>query len=410
MMIGSLDIMDGAAVQLQQGDPSRKIYEKADVDALAEDFSLTGRIAVIDLDAAFGKGHNRELIAGLCRKYEVHVGGGIRDKETAEFYLKAGARKLIIGTQANEEFLSQFHPDYLLVALDMKNEEVVDEGWTRGSGENYVDRAKRLLPYCSGFLVTQVEKEGMMGGFDMQPLKQLRELTDKQIIAAGGISTVEEIKTLTTLNVDCQLGMSLYSGKLDLKKAFIEHGDWNKGLLPTIVQDEQGQILMVGFSDEEALTESLKHRKACFHSRSRDTLWMKGESSGNELILKQVLWDCDHDTLLFKATTKGGPSCHFGSHSCFGEQERDLWKTLSKDIKERDRGDVPKSWTKRLLNDKKLLAEKISEEGVEVAEFRDWENLRWEVADLFYHVAVLMHRENVTLEDVEAELSSRRRV
>jgi len=409
MMIGSLDILGGKAVQLQQGDQNRKIYEKEDVDALAADFSKTGRIAVIDLDAAFSQGNNRELIADLCKKHEVHVGGGIRDKETAEFYLKAGARKLIIGTKANEEFLGQFHPDYLLVALDMKNNEVVDEGWTRGSGENYIDRAKRLLPYCSGFLVTQVEKEGMMGGFDFEPLEMLRALTDKQIIAAGGISTEADIKELAKMNIDCQLGMSIYSGKIDLKKTFVGLADWSKGLLPTMVQDDQGQILMVGFSNEESLALSLEKGKACFYSRSREKLWMKGESSGNELELRTALWDCDRDTLLFKATPKG-PTCHFNTHSCFGEQERDLWKTLSRDIAERDGADAATSWTKKLLADKKLLASKISEEGVEVAEYRDWENLRWEIADLFYHVAVLMHREKVSLEDVEAELASRRRV
>lgn len=409
MMIGSLDILDGKAVQLQQGDQNRKIYEKEDVDALAADFSKTGRIAVIDLDAAFNQGNNRELIADLCKKYEVHVGGGIRDKETAEFYLKAGARKLIIGTKANEEFLSQFHPDYLLVALDMKNEEVVDEGWTRGSGESYLDRAKRLLPYCSGFLVTQVEKEGMMEGFDMLPLEKLREITNKQIIAAGGISTQEEIKTLADRNIDCQLGMSIYSGKIDLKKTFVSLADWSKGLLPTLVQDDQGQVLMVGFSNEESLSLSLERDKACFYSRSREQLWMKGETSGNELDLHTAYWDCDRDTLLFKVSPKG-PTCHFGPYSCFGEQERDLWKTLARDIRERDGAEAPKSWTKRLLADKKLLASKISEEGVEVAEYRDWNNLRWEIADLFYHVAVLMYRENMSLQDVEAELASRRHV
>jgi phosphoribosyl-ATP pyrophosphohydrolase/phosphoribosyl-AMP cyclohydrolase len=410
MMIGSLDIMGGKAVQLQQGDPSRKIYEKEDVQALAKEFSKTGRIAVIDLDAAFGKGNNRELIAGLCRDFEVHVGGGIRDKETAEFYLKAGARKLIIGTKANEEFLSKFHPDYLMVALDMKNQgEVVDEGWTHGSGENYVDRAKRLLPYCSSFLVTQVEKEGMMGGFDMQVLKDLRAITDKQIVAAGGISTEEEIVALAKINVDCQLGMSLYSGKIDLKSCFLAHADWSKGLLPTLVQDDQGQILMVGFSDTESLAATLERGKVCFHSRSRDELWMKGETSGNELIFKTAFWDCDRDTLLFKAEPKG-PTCHNGTWTCFGEKDRDLFKTLLGDIKERDENPHSKSWTKKLLADKKLLASKISEEGVEVAEYRDKTNLRWEIADLFYHVGVLMHREDVTLEDVEAELASRRRV
>ena len=136
---------------------------------------------------------------------------------------------------------------------------------------------------------------------------------------------------------------------------------------------------------------------------------MKGETSGHTLELRQAGWDCDRDTLLFKAIP-AGPTCHFGTWTCFAEKDRNLWKTLAEDIRERDESPHANSWTKKLLADKTLLTQKIIEEGGEVAAFRDRENLRWEIADLFYHVAVLMHREGLSLDEVEAELAARRRV
>lgn len=405
MMIGSIDLLGGKAVQLQQGDPNRKIHERADVESLLDDFSLTGTVAVVDLDAALGRGSNFELARRLCARAQVHVGGGIRDEETARTYLRAGARRLIIGTKAEPAFLSKFHPDHLLAALDFRGTQVVDQGWTKGTGESLMERARRLEPYVAGFLVTQVDKEGLMGGFNMAPLRELREFTDKILIAAGGVSTVDEIRELAKLNIDVQLGMALYNGRLDLKTAFMELGDWSKGLLPAIAQDATGQILMVGFASREALELTLKSRKATFFSRSKNRLWTKGESSGYTLAVRQVRWDCDRDTLLYECTNTG-PACHFGTDTCFGPKTEGLLEALATDIRS---ASGREGWTRRLLDTPDLLREKILEEAAEVCDFTDKENLSWEVADLLYHVAVLMQREGLSFEQVRHHLASRRK-
>lgn len=405
MMIGSIDILGGKAVQLQQGDPSRKIHERSDVEALLDDFSLTGTVAVVDLDAALGRGSNADLARRLCSRAEVHVGGGIRDEETARAYLRAGARRLIIGTKAEPEFLSKFHPDHLLAALDFKGSEVVDRGWTKGTGESLMDRARRMEPHVAGFLVTQVDREGLMGGFNMDPLRELRQFTDKILIAAGGVSTVEEIRALSKINIDVQLGMAVYDGRLELKASFVELGDWSKGLLPAIAQDGQGRILMVGFASREALDVTLKTRKATFFSRSKNRLWTKGETSGHVMTVRQVRWDCDRDTLLYLCEASG-PACHFGTDTCFGPKTEGLLEALTGDI---HTAAGREGWTKKLLETPSLLREKIVEESAEVCDFTDKGNLAWEVADLLYHVAVLMEREGVTFDHVRHHLASRRK-
>src|SRR5205085_8166215 len=125
------------------------VLERADVHALAERFSRVGELAVIDLDAALGQGENRALIRDLCRRFPCRVGGGIRTVEQGRALLEAGARRVILGTAARPEILSGFKPDQVIVAVDEKGGEVVDQGWRRGTGESAADRVRALEAYCS---------------------------------------------------------------------------------------------------------------------------------------------------------------------------------------------------------------------------------------------------------------------
>src|SRR3989338_7552889 len=128
MIIPSIDLMDGKAVQLRQG--KEKVLERENVLGLAIDFSKYGEIAVIDLDAAFGKGDNLELIKKICKIADCRVGGGIRTIEKANEILQAGAKKIIIGTKAAPKFLAQLSKDRVIAAIDAKDNTVVNKGWT----------------------------------------------------------------------------------------------------------------------------------------------------------------------------------------------------------------------------------------------------------------------------------------
>jgi len=218
MIIPSIDLMDGKAVQLKQG--KEKVLERENVLELAKEFSKYGELAVIDLDGALGKGNNSDLIKKLCNKFACRVGGGIRTLEKAKEVLNYGAKKIIIGTKATPEFLKQLPKEKTIVAIDTKDNYVVNEGWTKKTKKTPEEAIKELEDYCSEFLFTNVNKEGLMQGFDLEKVKKLKKLTKNKITVAGGITTIEDIKKLEGIGCNSQIGMALYTGKIDLEKVF----------------------------------------------------------------------------------------------------------------------------------------------------------------------------------------------
>lgn len=408
MIIPSIDIMDGKAVQLKQG--KEKVLERENVLELAEYFGRFGEIAVIDLDAAMGKGDNLELIKKLCKIADCRVGGGIRTVEKAKEILAAGAKKIIIGTAASEEFLSQLPKERLLVAIDSNKGKVVTEGWKNETSNTPEDLVKRFDNLCAGYLYTIVEKEGMMGGTDLESIKKIRSITKKELVAAGGISTVEEITELDKINASCQLGMGLYTGAINLTEAYTSLLDFKKsdGLIPTIVQDiKTKQVLMLAYSNKEAVIKSLETGKATYFSRSRNNLWIKGETSGNTQKLITARYDCDKDSLLYMVE-QIGPACHTGEYSCFGSKDFSL-NELYDVLKSRLDTLPESSFTTKLFKNEHFLKRKINEECYEVITAVDANELGWEVADLSYFVMCLMVKYGLTVQDVLSNLASRRK-
>ena len=205
MIVPSIDIMDGKAVQLKQG--KIKVLEQDNVIGLAKTFSKYGEIAVIDLDAVLGNGENSELIKEICSIADCRVGGGIRTIKKANEILSAGAKKIIIGTMASPEFLKQLPKDRIIVAIDTKDGKVVDKGWTRKLKKKPEELIKDLDNFCSEFLFTNVNKEGMMSGLDFKIVNQLVKLTNKKITVAGGVTTINDIRKLESTTHCKQWGM-----------------------------------------------------------------------------------------------------------------------------------------------------------------------------------------------------------
>lgn len=186
------------------------------------------------------------------------------------------------------------------------------------------------------------------------------------------------------------------------------------GLVPAIVQDADTlQVLMLGYMNAESVAKTNETGLVTFYSRSRETLWTKGETSGNTLTLVSMTVDCDQDTILVKARPTG-PTCHTGTVSCFGEDGADgvgFLSYLETLIEGRKTADPESSYTAQLLQGPlRRAAQKVGEEGVEtalaaVAETDD--KLVSEAADLFYHTLVLLAAKDVKLEAVIAELKGR---
>ena len=406
MIIPSIDLMDGKAVQLKQG--KEKVLEKDNVIELAKEFSKYGEIAVIDLDAAMDKGDNENLIKEICKVAKCRVGGGIRTIDKAKKMLALGAKKIIIGTAADEEFLSKLPKDKVLLAIDAKNGKISQKGWTEEINQTPLDFVNRFDNLCSGYLYTIVENEGMMQGTKIEEFEKIRKATKKEIIAAGGISSIEEIVQLEKLNISSQLGMSIYTGAIDLKEAFIANLDFEKqnGLIPTIVQDiDTKQVLMLAYSNKDSLLKTFETNLATYYSRSRNELWTKGLTSGHTQEFISARYDCDKDSLLFFVRQKGN-ACHLERYSCFEDKDfciNELYNLLL----DRKKNLPEKSFTTKLFKDEFYLKRKIMEEAFESVNFEKGDGLEWEASDLTYFMLTFMAMHGVTPKDIISNLASR---
>lgn len=196
----------------------------------------------------------------------------------------------------------------------------------------------------------------------------------------------------------------------------IETLDWDKmsDLIPAVIQDwATARVLMLGYVSQDALEETLEHKKVTFYSRSKQRLWQKGESSGNTLELVEVVADCDKDSVLMLVRPKG-PTCHLGTISCFDDASKPpltVLGELEQRIQERKTVDANTSYTAKLLQGpRKRAAQKVGEEGVEVAlaaTIDDKIECQNESADLLYHLLVLLTHTDVKFAEVLRVLAER---
>jgi phosphoribosylformimino-5-aminoimidazole carboxamide ribotide isomerase len=224
MIFPCIDLMDGKVVQLVQG--REKALEGDTPEEMLRRFSAFPQIQVIDLDAAMGRGSNDGLVRLICAKSVARVGGGVRTVERARALLDQGAHRVIVGTSAfavrgvNEEFLGALRGaigrERVIVAVDSKDGRIVVKGWQEATDLAAQDVLKLLEPFCSGFLCTYVDKEGMMQGTDLDWFRRLRAATSLELTAAGGITTLDEVRALLEMNVHAALGMAIYTGRLSL--------------------------------------------------------------------------------------------------------------------------------------------------------------------------------------------------
>ncbi|MGE0199764.1 MAG: phosphoribosyl-ATP diphosphatase [Candidatus Melainabacteria bacterium] len=411
MIIPSIDLMDGKAVQLRQG-KDRVLTSDRDPIALAQEFNRYGEIAVIDLDAAMGRGDNLSLIKDICRVADVRAGGGIRDKERGRALLRAGAQRIIIGTAATPEFLAQFPAERVMVAIDHRNGEVVDHGWTQGTGENVTDRATRLAPYCGGYLCTNVADEGMMSGMDVAVLTDLQKKLPHPVTVAGGAKDTDDVIAVSRAGLDIQVGMALYTGKIDPVQAVIGSLDFEKcPQMPTIVQDDAGQVLMLAYSTPESLEIAMREGTGTYFSRSRQGLWEKGKTSGHTQTLLSVRPDCDRDTLLFRVK-QAGPACHTNAYSCFGYNHKARQFSLPAlfDTLRERKATLPEgSFSAKLFSNREFLFRKVMEEAFEVTQAKNREEYTWEISDALFFLSTVAVDEGLNWADIEAELGGRSR-
>jgi phosphoribosylformimino-5-aminoimidazole carboxamide ribotide isomerase len=224
MLIPSIDFMNGRVVQLVQGE--RLALDSDDLDGWIEKFSRFPIVQVIDLDAATGRGENTALVRYVCDRLPCQVGGGIRTVARAVEAIDAGAKRVILGsslftpTDVRVDIARQFHDtlgtDRLLAAVDSRGGMVTIDGWKTMTTTKAVDAVRQLSPWVGGFLYTHVDTEGTMSGLDLTAVTTVAAATDRRLIAAGGIRSMDEVTALDALGIDAVVGMAIYTGVIPL--------------------------------------------------------------------------------------------------------------------------------------------------------------------------------------------------
>lgn len=233
VLLPAVDVADGKAVRLTQGEAGTETSYGDAVDA-AEEWMRQGAewIHLVDLDAAFGRGDNRSVIRRVVKavgkRVNIELSGGIRDDESLENALSTGAARVNLGTAAleNPEWTAHVIAEYgdaIAVGLDVRGETLAARGWT-SEGGNLFEVLERLNECgCARFVVTDVTKDGTMRGPNLSLLRSVLERTDRQVIASGGIATLDDIaalRDLVPLGLEgAILGKALYAGAFTLSEA-----------------------------------------------------------------------------------------------------------------------------------------------------------------------------------------------
>jgi phosphoribosylformimino-5-aminoimidazole carboxamide ribotide isomerase len=226
MLIPSVDLMGGKIVQLVQGE--KKALEFDNFDDWIARFAAFPLIQLIDLDAAIGTGANHDLVTYFAQRLPCQVGGGIRSVRAARVLLEAGARRVICGssliragaidTTFAEQMAREFTPERLVFALDARQGRLAIRGWRELTDITPGAAIAALEPWCSAFLYTHIDTEGLMQGIPIEPVRELRRATTKRLIVAGGVSSAQEVEQLDAMGVDAVVGMAIYTNKMQVTR------------------------------------------------------------------------------------------------------------------------------------------------------------------------------------------------
>lgn len=230
-ILPAIDLVGGQCVRLIQGQYDRQITYQDDPIAQAREFAVLGSrwLHVVDLDGAKeGRPVNAAVVERICRETElkVELGGGVRDEETIRRMLEAGVERLIIGTRAVKEFgwfseMAQRFPGRLVLGLDARGAKLATEGWLDQGGQDLLEFARQAagLPIAA-IIYTDISKDGMLAGPNQERTRQLAEAVDVPVVAAGGVTTVEDIRALKAAGVaGAIIGRAYYEGTIDIRAA-----------------------------------------------------------------------------------------------------------------------------------------------------------------------------------------------
>jgi len=343
IILPAIDIKDRQCVRLLKGDFDTVHRVAEDPLETALGFRQAGAdwIHMVDLDGAKdGEKRNADIFVRVAKEsgLKVELGGGIRDMKTLEYYFDNGISRCILGSAAlkNPDLVREAVREYghrIAVGIDALHGMVATEGWLEVSDVSYLELASRMEAMGVQVMVfTDISKDGTLTGPNLEQLAELRKTVQCQVIASGGMHTIDDVQACSEIGLDGAIcGKSLYSGTLSLKEAVssattavdrlnLDAYFEKSALIPAVVQDaENDEVLMLAYMNCTSLKRTLQTGTTWFWSRSRNEFWNKGATSGHVQQVVSVAGDCDRDTLLVKVLQTGA-ACHTGSRSCFFRQ------------------------------------------------------------------------------------------
>jgi len=349
------------------------------------------------------KSHN--LLKGICDVAECDLVMNLPKLETVQEVLRKGVKKVIIPVEKVEDIGQKVSKNIIIARITLRKTSLLNNNLIDLKAE-LKEEVNSVVSYCSEILIDYDEDLTLDESTVLAVIDYISEFIDYPL------TFLDTNYKFTELLEKKGVNPFIYSSEMleekEMLKIFTQALDFQKleGLIPTIVQDEHNQILMLAFSTQDSLTQALIQKKGIYYSRSRKSIWIKGETSGNYQMLNKVRYDCDQDALLFNVSQEG-VACHLQRYSCFGNKEFEL-SDLYEIIQDRILNPVANSHTSKISKDERLIIEKIKEESNEVINYTNDENLVWEIADLLYFVMVLMAKKEIKLQDILNELWSRR--
>jgi len=421
-VIVTMDMYDGKPVLVKSG----KIVEthsSGSWPVAFEKVSIFPDILVVDLDGALNKpgeddendgitSKNRPIIKQLATKYYVHSGGGLRTLEDVQDVLGASARRIVVGSNTDIEFIKAIPKDRLIVELSVdENNHVLIHGRKTNTKISIFDKLKEMADLgVEAVSMTFHHTEGHLKGI---PRDQVRDIVSKtpkgieKIIIAGGVSTPDDLEFLWSFGrVIPQLGSAIWKKKMTIGQIYGLMAKFNpQGICPAIIQDVHGRVKGLVYLDREALNRTCEERVLYRYSRKLKRVILKGEQSKNFQRVIKISLDCDSDALLITVDSTN-PFCHTSNYSCFSLQTsiKANLLTLTDYIKSKLGS---KSYTGVMQENPGLALAKLMEEFWEVVCASDTAQVM-ECSDLIVHLMMYLNGKGISMEDILNELNRRR--
>jgi len=396
MFFPTIQLQAGKAIQVtQQG---LQVIPEDPID-LSRRLYRYGTVVILDRDAAQGQGNNRNLVSAICDEVEAIVGGGITTVNQADQYLRSGAVRLIFGPQVDPGVLAHFPRQRILVAVDDRPEPFGLDEWKLADDKNLIEAAILFQKHCTGLVYG-------FGDSDIEGFRSLNAQVDLPVIAAAMATSTEDVEALDRSGKDCLLEISNES-QVDISDLWASLLDFESGngLIPTILQDKNRQVLALFYSNKNAVKTSLRNGLASFWSASKGDVTLKETPKGNPISIRTAIADRRRRVLLYQVDSSG-PVCHTGEYSCFGERAFSIQTLEAVIVSRQEKGDS-QSYTQQVLVSREGVTDQILTRAQELSQATTRTQMISRTADLLYFVMVNLVRNKISWSSVLKELRGR---